>query len=375
MTSSNSRKPPFRAEHVGSFVRPERLLHAARAHRAGGLDAEDYKAIQDDCIRDVVAMQDEIGMPTVTDGEFRRRVWSGGFTDAVEGMGVRNEGTLSFKKGDEDLGVPPSPYAESKLKRRQRIVTDDYDFLKSLTPKGLPKVTVASPTVMHFFLGPKSFNEDVYPDVNAYFADLARLYREEIDDLAAAGCSFLQLDDTALPCNCDNGARRAVAERGEDPDELTERYVELINASVADRPDGMTVGLHTCRGNLKGAWMAEGGYEAIAEAIFDRLDVDVYLMEYDTPRAGDFRPLRFLPEGKTVVLGLISTKTPELEPKDDLKRRIDEAAQFTPLDRLAIGPQCGFSSGGGGGQTVTEDDTRRKLELVLEVADDVWGNN
>jgi len=273
------------------------------------------------------------------------------------------------------LYLGEKPYAESKLKRRQRIVTDDYDFLKSLTPKGLPKVTVASPTVMHFFLGPKSFNEDVYPDVNAYFADLARLYREEIDDLAAAGCSFLQLDDTALPCNCDNGARRAVAERGEDPDELTERYVELINASVADRPDGMTVGLHTCRGNLKGAWMAEGGYEAIAEAIFDRLDVDVYLMEYDTPRAGDFRPLRFLPEGKTVVLGLISTKTPELEPKDDLKRRIDEAAQFTPLDRLAIGPQCGFSSGGGGGQTVTEDDTRRKLELVLEVADDVWGNN
>lgn len=365
--------PPFRAEHVGSFVRPDRLLEAARAHKAGNLDAEAYREIQDECIRDIVAFQDDIGLPSVTDGEFRRRVWSGGVTDGLDGMGVCEEGTLSFKsEAGEDI-LPPSPFAEAKLRRKQSFAAADFRYVKSLNPRGTPKATMASPPVMHFFAGPKSFDPAVYLDRDAYFADLARVYGEEIDELAQAGCTYVQLDDTALPCNCDDSARAAVRDRGEDPDALTDAYVWLINDAISSRPSTMTVGMHMCRGNLKGMWMAEGGYEPIAEKIFNGLAIDAFFMEYDTARAGDFAPLRHLPEGKTAVLGLVSTKTPELETKDELKSRIDEAAKFTPLDRLALSPQCGFSSGGGGGQVVTHDDTRRKLELIVEVAREVWG--
>jgi 5-methyltetrahydropteroyltriglutamate--homocysteine methyltransferase len=365
--------PPFRAEHVGSFVRPERLLQAARAHRAGDLDADAYREIQDVCIREVVAWQDEIGMPSVTDGEFRRRSWSAGVIDALDGFGLREEGALKFRTDSGELGLAASPYAKAPLSRRQRIVADDYAYVRAQTPRGIAKATMASPPVMHFYLGPRSFETDVYGDRDAYFAALAGIYRDEIADLAAEGCTYLQLDETALPCNCDDQARAAVRERGEDPDELTDAYIRLINDALAGRPAGMTVALHMCRGNLKGAWMAEGGYEPIAERLFGGLDVDAFFMEYDTPRAGDFAPLRHLPVDKSAVLGLISTKTPQLEPKDEIKRRIDEAAKIVPLDRLALSPQCGFSSGGGGGQVVTAEDTRRKLELVLAVASEVWG--
>jgi len=365
--------PPFRAEHVGSFVRPERLLRAARAHRAGDLDADAYREIQDGCIAEIVAWQDDIGMPSVTDGEFRRRSWSAGVIDALDGFGLRDEGVLGFRDQDGERAVAASPYARAKLARRHPIVADDFAYVRSLRPRGFAKATMASPPVMHFYLGPRSFETDVYADRDAYFAALAEIYRDEIADLAAAGCTYVQLDETALACNCDDAARAAVRERGEDPDELTDAYVGLINAAIRDRPAGMTIALHMCRGNLKGAWMAEGGYEPIAKRLFAGLAVDAYLMEYDTPRAGDFTPLRHLPAGKTAVLGLISTKTPALESKDEIKRRIDEAAKFAPLDRLALSPQCGFSSGGGGGQVVTADDTRRKLELVLDVAREVWG--
>lgn len=368
---------PFRAEHVGSFLRPDSLLDAVRAHRAGRLDADGLRAAQDAAIRDIVAFQDGIGMPAVTDGEFRRRSWSAGVIDALDGFALREEGVLAFRSGSESGGggggVAASPYAARRLERKRAIVADDYRFLASLSPKGLPKVTIASPPVLHFFLGPRAFEATAYADRNAYFADLVGIYRDEIADLAAAGCRYVQLDDTALPCNCDDTAREGVAARGEDPDELTDAYVDLINAAVAERPAGMLVGLHMCRGNFKGAWMAEGGYEPIAERVFQGLDVDILQLEYDTPRAGDFAPLRFLPKGKTAVLGLISTKTPVLEDKDSVKRRIDEAARFAPLDRLAIGPQCGFSSAGGSGQPIDSDDTRRKLDLVLTIAREVWG--
>jgi 5-methyltetrahydropteroyltriglutamate--homocysteine methyltransferase len=233
---------------------------------------------------------------------------------------------------------------------------------------------MAAPDVMHWFLGPRSFDPRAYRDRDAYFADLVAIYRQEIAELAAEGCRYLQLDDTALPCNCDPSARRDVVARGENPDELTSRYAELFNACIAGKPAGMTVAIHLCRGNLKGAWMAEGGYEPVAEALFNRLDADIYCLEFDTPRAGDFSPLRYVPEGKHVVLGLVSTKTPVLESKDALKRRIDEAARLVPLERLGVSPQCGFSSGGGGGQTVTQDDTRRKLELLAQTAREVWGS-
>jgi 5-methyltetrahydropteroyltriglutamate--homocysteine methyltransferase len=366
-------KPPFRAEHIGSFVRPPRLIEAARAHKAGQMDDAGFRAVQDDAIREIVAFQESIGLPSVTDGEFRRRSWSAGFIDAVEGFGLR-DGTLGFRNESGVLGVAASPYAKAPLRRRHRIVADDYRFLSSVVRRGVPKVTMAAPDVMHWFLGPKAFEASVYGDREGYFADLVRLYREEVAELASEGCSYLQLDDTALPCNCDAHARQDVAARGEDPDELTERYARLFNDCLAGRPPGMTVAVHLCRGNLKGAWMAEGGYEPVAEALFNRLSADVYCLEYDTSRAGDFSPLRYVPKGKRVILGLVSTKTPVLESKELLKRRIDDAGKYVPLEQLGLSPQCGFSSGSGGGQTVTQDDTRRKLELVVEVAREVWGS-
>lgn len=339
--------------------------------KSGEITASALREVQDDCIREVVAFQEALGVPSVTDGEFRRRSWSAGFIDAVDGFGLR-DGTLGFRDESGVLGVAASPYAKAKLHRRRRIVADDYRFLKRVVKRGVPKVTIAAPDVMHWFLGAKAFDTSVYPDREAYFSDLARVYREEIAELAKEGCTYLQLDDTALPCNCDASARKDVLARGEDPDELTERYARLFNECLSRKPGDMTVAVHLCRGNLKGAWMAEGGYEPIAEALFQRLNADIYCLEYDTPRAGDFSPLRHLPRGKRVILGLVSTKSPRLETKDALKRRIDEAAKHAPLESLGISPQCGFSSGGGSGQVLTQDDTRRKLELVLEVAREVW---
>ena len=364
--------PPFRVEHIGSFVRPERLLQAARARKEKKSNESEFKKVQDECIREIVAFQESIGLPTITDGEFRRRSWSAGFIDAVDGFGLR-DGTLTFRDDGRVIGVASSPYAKAPLRRRQRIVADDFRFLKTCVSKGLPKVTIAAPDVMHYFLGPQAFERAVYKDRELFFADLTRLYREEIADLASEGCTYLQLDDTALPCNCDAHVREDVSARGENADELTGRYARLINECISTKPKEMAVAIHLCRGNLKGAWMAEGGYEPVAEALFNQVDVGTYCLEYDTERAGDFSPLRFLPKGKRVILGLVSTKTPVLEKKDQLKRRIGEAGKFAPLDQLGIGPQCGFSSGGGGGQTVTLEDTRRKLELVMEVARDVWG--
>jgi 5-methyltetrahydropteroyltriglutamate--homocysteine methyltransferase len=362
--------PPFRVEHVGSFVRPEALLNAARARKAGSIDEREFRQVQDAAIQDIVAFQESLGLPSITDGEFRRRSWSAGFIDAVDGFGLR-DGTLSFRNETRVVGVASSPYAKAPLRRKRRIVADDHRFLKSVVRRGVPKVTIAAPDVMHYFLGPKAF--DAYQDREAFFADLVKIYRDEIKDLGSEGCTYLQLDDTALPCNCDPHAREDVAARGEDADELTERYVRLHNECLKGKPAGIAVATHLCRGNLKGAWMAEGGYEPIADALFNQLDVGIYCLEYDTGRAGDFAPLRFVPKGKRVILGLVSTKTPVLEGKDILKRRIDAAAKYAPLDQLGIGPQCGFSSGGGSGQALTQDDARRKLELVMEVARDVWG--
>lgn len=365
-------KPPFRADHVGSFQRPAELAAAARQFRQGAIDGAAFREVQDRCIRAIVAFQEGLGLQSVTDGEFRRRGWSAGFIDAVEGFGLK-EGTLGFRDESGEVGIAMSPYAKAKLKRKGTIVCGDFEFLKSVTSR-TAKVTMPSPPVMHYFLGPESADPDVYPDIEAYYADLVRIYQEEIADLAAAGCTYLQLDETALPCNCDDHARADAMARGEDPDVLTRRYIDLVNDAIAGRPDTMTVTMHMCRGNLKGAWMAEGGYEPIAEAVFNDTNVDAFFLEYDTPRAGDFEPLRHVAKDKMVVLGLVSTKTPELETKDELKRRIDEAAKFMDLDRLCLSPQCGFGSAPGSGQTITHDDERRKLELIIEVALDVWGS-
>lgn len=365
-------KPPFRADHVGSFQRPPELADAARKFRRDAIDDAAFREVQDRCIRDIVAFQEEIGLHAVTDGEFRRRGWSAGFIDAVEGFGLK-QGTLGFRDENNELGVVHSAYAKEPIRRKGRIVCDDFDFLKTVTSR-TPKVTMPSPPVMHYFLGPETVDPEVYPDMEQYFADLVRIYREEIADLAAAGCTYLQFDETALPCNCDDKARADTNARGEDPDQLTRRYVDLVNDAIADKPDNMTVTMHMCRGNLKGAWMAEGGYEPIAEDVFNNANIDGFFLEYDTPRAGDFAPLRHVPADKMIVLGLVSTKTPELETKDELKRRIDEAAKYIDLDRLCLSPQCGFGSAPGSGQTIDHDDERRKLALIVEVAEDVWGS-
>jgi 5-methyltetrahydropteroyltriglutamate--homocysteine methyltransferase len=364
--------PPFHAEHIGSFLRPERLLAAAREVRAGTMAAERFRALQDECVREVVRLQETLGLPSVTDGEFRRRGWSAGLIDAVEGFGLR-EGALGFRDDTGERGAPPSPYARARLRRARGIATDEFRFLRDVVTTGVPKVTMPAPDVMHFFLGPRSVDTAVYPDVEAYYADLATIYRQEIEDLVGLGCTYLQLDDTALPCNCDERVRAEVRSRGEDPDALTARYVELINAVLAACPPGVAKAVHMCRGNLRGAWMAEGGYEPIAERVFGRLAVDAFLLEFDTPRAGDFRALRFVPAPKRVVLGLVSTKTSVVESPDALRRRIEEAARHVPLERLGLSPQCGFSSVPGSGQPITVDDQRRKLARVLEVAADVWG--
>ncbi len=365
--------PPFRADHVGSFLRPERLMTAVRAHRTGGIGEAELREAQDAAIRDIVALQESLGLGAATDGEFRRRGWSAGFIDAVDGFGLR-EGTIGFRAADGGRSSAElSPYAKERLKRTRPIVADDFVFLRDAVTGAVPKVTMPSPPVMHYFLGPRAVDEGTYPDIEDYFSDLSAIYREEIAALEAAGCTYLQLDDTALPCHCDESFRSDVASRGEDPEALTGRYVELINAVVDARSATMRVAVHMCRGNLKGAWMAEGGYEAIAETVFGATRVDAWFMEYDTERAGGFEPLRFMPEDRIVVLGLVSTKTPVLESKDELKRRIDTAARYVPLERLCLSPQCGFSSAPGRGQVITDDDQKRKLSLVVETAAEVWG--
>jgi 5-methyltetrahydropteroyltriglutamate--homocysteine methyltransferase len=363
--------PPFRAEHIGSFVRPDRLLSAARELKAGTITQDQFTAIADEAVTEIVRFQESIGMLSVTDGEFRRRAWSVGFIDAVEGFGLR-EGTLEFRTSGGQTRAELSPYAKTRLKRVRGIATGEFAFLKSVIHAGTPKVTLPAPSVMHFFLGARAIDENVYPDIELYFDDLVEIYRAEIAELARLGCTYLQLDDTALPCNCDADIREKLKLRGDDPDALTARYVKLINDVLAERPANMTVGMHLCRGNLKGTWMAEGGYAPIAEQLFGGSAIDAFFLEFDTPRAGDFGPLRHVAKDKMVVLGLISTKTPQLEPKDDIKRRIDEAARYLDLDRLCLSPQCGFSSVSGGGQIVGRDDERRKLELVREIAHDVW---
>jgi 5-methyltetrahydropteroyltriglutamate--homocysteine methyltransferase len=364
---------PFRVEHVGSMLRPERLLEGARKLRAGALSEADFRKLQDECIVEVVRFQEALNLGSITDGEYRRRAWSTGFIDAVSGFGFRDSTLAGFKSEKGDVMPPPSPYAKARLVREKGIATGEFAFLKSVVRKGVPKITIPSPTVMHFFLGPRAVDSTVYPDVEVFFDDLVRIYQAEIAELMQLGCTYLQLDDTALPCLCDPSNRAGVSSRGENPTALTGRYARLISDAIKGRPAGITVGIHLCRGNFKGAWMAEGGYEPIAEALFNEVNIDAYFLEYDTPRAGDFAPLRFVPKNKMVVLGLVSTKTPEIEPKDAIKRRIDEAAKYVPLEQLCLSPQCGFSSAAGGGQVLTMDDTRRKVELMQAVAAEVWG--
>jgi 5-methyltetrahydropteroyltriglutamate--homocysteine methyltransferase len=365
-------QPPFRADHVGSFLRPKKLLDAREQHKAGTLSAAALRAVEDDAIRDIVRYQEDLGLKGVTDGEFRRTYFHTDFLTKLAGVTTKGGINVSFHSASGNVDfAPPVMQVTARVCHDQPIQRADFEFLKSVATR-TPKVTIPSPTMLHFRGGRGAISRDAYPDLDAFYADVAAAYRDEIADLAAAGCTYLQLDDTNLAYLCDDKMREGARARGDDPNELPRRYAKLINAAIAGRPDGMTVCVHLCRGNFKSAWAAEGGYEPVAEVLFNELAVDGYFLEYDDARSGDFAPLRHVPKDKTVVLGLVSTKVGQLETKDDLKRRIDAAAQLVPLPQLCLSPQCGFSSTVHGNDIAVESQTA-KLRLVVETARDVWG--
>jgi 5-methyltetrahydropteroyltriglutamate--homocysteine methyltransferase len=380
---SRRTSPPFRADHVGSLLRPPRL-HAARADAAAGkISAERLRAVEDDAIRDAVALQQQAGLQSVTDGEFRRATWHLDFVYQIGGIS-KVPGTMpsTFHNEQGDITYTPEAIQVSRrLSMDTTIFGDDFAFLQSAA-EGLvsragdplvPKLTIPAPSMVHYRSGIRAVvNADIYPDTEDFWTDLGAAYHDEVQRLAAQGCRYLQLDDTSLAYVNDPAQRAYIAERGEDADHMHERYISLTNAALAGRPAGLAVTTHLCRGNFQSSWVASGGYEFVAEAPFNQLDVDGFFLEYDDERSGGFEPLRFVPPGKQVVLGLVTTKRPELESADDLKRRIDEAAKYLPLDQLCLSGQCGFASTEKG-NALTADEQRAKLELIVSVADEVWG--
>ena len=366
-------RPPFRADHVGSLLRPAEL-HEARARRkAGEIDDEELKAVEDRCIRNVVALQEAAGLQAVTDGEFRRAFWHVDFLtgfDGIEATGGQYAVTFKGEQG-EVAGTSSMLGVTGKVRRGKPIMVDHFRFLKSVARR-TAKFCIPAATYLHMRGGRKIVDPKTYPDLEEFWADVASAYQAEIADLAQAGCTYLQIDDVSFAMLCDAGIREQVRRDGEDPDALPGLYARIINSLVAKRPEGMAVTVHTCRGNHRSMWMAEGGYDPIAEAVFGQLEVDGIFLEYDTDRSGGFEPLRFAPKGRRIVLGLVSTKQRRLESKDVLKRRIDEAARFVELEDLCLSPQCGFASTEAG-NALSEDDERRKLELIVEVAEEVWG--
>jgi 5-methyltetrahydropteroyltriglutamate--homocysteine methyltransferase len=369
-------KPPFRADHVGSLIRPESLINARAAAQQDATARDELVRIQHAAIREVVRLQEEIGFALATDGEFNRQSWQRDFLLKIGNVKPTSAKlTVRFHSaaGTRDH-APPSLQVVGKLSRPNGIFVDDFKFLASVVPAGVTaKLTIPSPSIVHFRGGREAIDKRTYPEMDAFYEDLAAVYRAEIRDLARAGCRYLQIDEVNLAYLCDPELRRQVANIGEDPDSLPKTYARLLNAAIAERPVEMTVCMHLCRGNFAGAWIAEGGYEPVAELLFNEIGVDGYFLEYDSPRAGDFAPLRFLPKGKIAVLGLVTTKSPNMESKGELKRRLDAASRHAPIEQLALSPQCGFSSGVGG-NAMTIDDEIKKLSLVVETAREVWGS-
>ncbi len=364
--------PPFRADHVGSFLRPKALLDARESFRTGAIGADELRAAEDAAIRGIVAFQENLGLRGVTDGEFRRTYFHIDFLTQLDGVETKGGLPVHFHRVDGDIDfAPPIMQVTRKIRHVKPIQRRDLEFLKSVTTR-TPKVTIPSPTMLHFRGGRHAISRDAYPDLDAFYDDVATAYRDEIADLAAAGCTYLQLDDTNLAYLCDEKMREGARARGDDPNELPRHYARLINAAISARPSNMTVCVHLCRGNFRSAWAAEGGYEPVAEVLFNELDVDGYFLEYDDARAGDFSPLRHVPSGKTVVLGLVTTKLDRMETKDELKRRIDEAAKFMPIEQMCVSPQCGFSSTVHGNEIHVETQAA-KIRLCVETARDVWG--
>jgi methionine synthase II (cobalamin-independent) len=367
--------PPYRADHVGSFLRPKELLEARERHfKQNAISRAQLREVEDRAIRDIVKRQEEWGLSGVTDGEYRRTYFHIDFLEQLEGVEIKGGIPVKFHgaAGDVDF-APPVMHVTKKLRHLRPIQLADFEYLKSVTARQ-PKVTIPSPTMLHFRGGRGAISRAAYPEMEDFYEDVARAYREEIRQLAQAGCRYLQLDDTNLAYLCDPKMREGARLRGDDPDELPRRYARLINAAIAGRPKDMAVCIHLCRGNFQSAWAAEGGYEPVAEVLFNELQVDGYFLEYDDARSGDFAPLRFVPKGKTVVLGLVTTKLGDLESKDDLKRRIGEAAKHVPLEQLCLSPQCGFSSTVHGNQVAVEAQAA-KIRLVVETAGDVWGED
>ena len=361
-------RPPFRTEHVGSLLRPPELLEARLKAKKNELDKEELRAVQDRCVSRIVAKQESLGLPVVTDGEFRRDWWHIDFLDALEGVdSVAGEALLGFG-GDEQ---PMTLRVTGKIRRRAPVLVEHFKFLASVA-RVTPKISLPSPAMLYHRAGRTAISDAVYPDLEDMWFDAAVAYREEITDLGAAGCRYLQIDDVSFSYLCDSRYRDALRQRGEDPELLIRASARVINQALEGRPKDMVVALHTCRGNFMNTWVAQGGYEPVAELLFNDVGVEAYFLEFDSERAGGFEPLRYLPKNKKAVLGLITTKDPRLEKRDAILRRIDEATRYTDVDRLGLSPQCGFSSTYHGNK-LSEDDQWRKLELVLDVASRVWG--
>jgi 5-methyltetrahydropteroyltriglutamate--homocysteine methyltransferase len=361
-------RPPFRADHIGSLLRPPELRQAFKDHNAKRIDDKYFAQIQDRCIRDVVALQEAAGLKVVTDGEFRRGSYWGRFVERIEGFTIK-PAELKFRDDHGHEVEFTGTYATATLRRVKPLALDEFLFLRDVT-KATPKITLPAPSTMHFYRSSDFADRAAYPTVENFFADLTRIFHQEVAALAAAGCRYIQLDEVAIALLCDPSIRRRVEDSGQKPDRLVDLYIESLNAAVAGAPADVIFGVHVCRGNFKGHYLGAGGYESVAERFFTRTRVNHFLLEYDTERAGDFQPLRFVRD-KGVVLGLISSKTPALETIDDLKRRTDEAARYVDLDRLAISPQCGFASTVAG-NPVSETDEWAKLNLVVEAANAIW---
>lgn len=364
--------PPFRADHVGSLLRPKGLLDARQRYQANDITRQELREIEDRYIREVIKKQEAIGLQSITDGEFRRTFFHIDFLERLEGVTVGGGIEVKFKgKQGEVNFAPPRISVTGKLRHVEDIQKADFEFLKSVTTR-TPKVTIPSPTMVHFRGGRQAIDIEAYPDMEEFFADLAQCYRAELASLYQAGCRYIQMDDTNLAYLCDPKLRAGARERGDDPDELPRAYAALINSVIDDRPEDLTVAVHLCRGNFRSAWVAEGSYEPVAEVLFNELNVDAYFLEYDDERSGDFAPLRFVPDNKTVVLGLVTTKVADLESQQELIKRVEEAGRYIPLDHMCLSPQCGFSSTVHGNQIV-EDDQWAKLKLVIDTAREIWG--
>ena len=364
---------PARFDHVGSFLRPKFLLEAREQKAKGQITPEQLRVVEDKAITDIVKFQQDVGLKSITDGEFRRTYFHLDFLEQLGGVKV-GEATLAIGADGKEHLVPPAIHVIDKVTHAKQIQLEDFKYLKSQVSAGnTPKVTIPSPTMLHFRGGRAGISRTAYPELEpTFYEDVARAYGDELRSLAAAGCTYVQMDDTNLAYLCDEKMREAARGRGDDPNELAHRYAKFINLVVAQKPAGMTLAMHLCRGNFKSTHAAAGNYEPVAEALLKEMNIDAYFLEYDDDRSGDFKPLRYLAKGKTVVLGLVTTKFGALENKDDLKRRIEEAAKYVPLEQLALSPQCGFSSTVHGNDIAVEAQ-KNKLRLVIETAEEVWG--